>query len=255
MMMRYAIVTGVSGGLGFATAKFLLESGIHVYGISRTDKSELHDIARENYVEYSHAVCDLSVLEQVDNTLKKMLAELEEISNLDKVYFINNAAVIQPIKQATMITSDALTYHYNVNVISPIHISNKILQQFCDLSVPVIGVNITSGAANYPLYGWSAYCSAKASINMYTKTVALEQAELQTDNKIIAFNPGVMDTNMQEEIREADKQHFIQLEQFQQYKREGILSQSEFVAGILVDIIMDESNIISGTIYDISDYT
>lgn len=254
-MMRYAIVTGVSGGLGFATAKFLLESGIHLYGISRTDKPELHKLARENHVEYSHAVCDLSILEQVDDTLEKILTELESIGDLDKVYIINNAAVIQPIKQATMITSEALTYHYNVNVISPIHVLNKILHQLSDLQVTIVGVNITSGAANYPLYGWSAYCSAKASINMYTKTIALEQAELQTDNKIIAFNPGVMDTNMQEEIREADKQHFIQLEQFQQYKREGILSQSEFVAGVLVDILMDESNLISGTIYDISDYT
>lgn len=253
--MGYAIVTGVSGGLGFATSKFLLESGIHLYGISRTDKAALHDIAAEHGVDYIHYPCDISVPSEVDETLEKLLAHIKHLTENDQLFVINNAAVIQPIKQATAITNKELTYHYQVNVLSPIHILNTLLQRSGEQNIPVIGVNITSGAADYPLYGWSAYCSAKASINMYTKTVALEQAELQTDNKIIAFNPGVMDTNMQAEIRDSDKKHFTQLEQFQQYKRKGILSQSEAVAGVLVDIIVDVANVKNGKIYNMSDYT
>lgn len=253
--MRYAIVTGVSGGLGYATASFLIESGVHLFGISRTDKAALHDIATKQGVDYTHYPCDISVPQQVDDILNQLLTDIQHLNEDDQLYVINNAAVIQPIKQATAITNEELTYHYQVNVMSPIHILNTFLNQCTKQNVPLIGVNITSGAANYPLYGWSAYCSAKASMNMYTKTVALEQSELQTGNKIIAFNPGVMDTKMQAEIREADKKHFIQLEQFQQYKREGVLSQSEAVAGVLVDIIGDETSIQNGKVYDISDYT
>src|SRR5699024_11342847 len=75
----------------------------------------------------------------------------------------------------------------------------------------IIVANITSGAANKAIYGWSAYGSAKASINAYTTTVGKEQSELNTNNKIFAFSPGVMDNDMQKHIREKDKEAFIEV--------------------------------------------
>lgn len=253
--MKYAIITGVSGGLGFDTARFLLESGIHLFGISRTDQESLYDIAGENHVEYTHYSCDLSVPEDVDKTVNKLLYAINHLDENDHLYLINNAAAIHPIKQSTKLSQQELTDHYQVNVLSPIYLMNQLLAKSCEKQVSFVGVNITSGAAVNPLFGWSAYCSAKASMNMYTKTIALEQDELNTGNKIIAFNPGIMDTKMQEKIRNADKKDFLQVEQFKQYKLQGVLSQTESVAGVLIDIMTDEVNIINGEIYHIDDYT
>ena len=253
--MKYAVITGVSEGLGFDTARFLLESGIHLFGISRTNQEALYNIAQENNVDYIHYSCDLSVAQEVNETINKLLDEIDKLNETDQLFLVNNAAVIHPIKKSTTISQEELAYHYQVNVLSPMDLMNQLLAKSCEKKTSFVGVNVTSGAAINPLFGWSAYCSAKASMNMYTKTIALEQDELKTGNKVIAFNPGVMDTKMQEIIRSSDKKDFLQVEQFKQYKNQGVLSLTESVAGVLIDIMTDEANIINGDIYDIKDYT
>src|SRR5699024_8115921 len=130
----------------------------------------------------------------------------------------------------------------------------------------------TSGAANKAIYGWSAYGSSKASINAYTTTVGKEQSELNTNNKIFAFSPGVMDTDMQKHIREKDKEAFIEVENFKNYKKSNLLKDTDVVGGVLVDILSNllkdtdvvggvlvdiltnESDIKNGQIYNITDY-
>src|SRR5699024_2192423 len=145
----------------------------------------------------------------------------------------------------------------------------------------IIVANITSGAANKAIYGWSAYGSAKASINAYTTTVGKEQSELNTNNKIFAFRPGVMDTDMTKDIREKDKKKnnekyafrpgvmktemkkhikekdkeaFIEVENFKNYKKSNLLKDTDVVGGVLVDILTNESDIKNGQIYNITDY-
>src|SRR5690625_1831128 len=253
--MKYAVITGVSEGLGFDTVRFLLESGIHLFGISRTNQEALYNIAQENNVDYIHYSCDLSVAQEVNKTTSKLLDELDKLDENDQFFLVNNEAVSHPIKKSTTISQEELAYHDQVNVLSPMELMNQLLRKCCEKQSSFVGVNVTSEAAINPLFGWSTYCSAKASMNMYTKTIALEQDELKTGNKIIAFNPGVMDTKMQEMIRNADKKDFLQVEQFKQYKSQGILSPTESVAGVLIDIMTDEANIINGNIYDINDYT
>lgn len=250
--MKYAIITGVSKGLGESIATFLLESNVNVYGISRNENKRLPEIAKENNVHYKHFPCDLGNLHKTEQTIEEMLQQLSE-QEVSQLYVINNAAVVQPIKKATDTTGSELAYHYQVNVITPMMILNKFLQYSNGKKLSFIGVNVTSGAANQPIYGWSAYGSSKASLNMYTKAVALEQEQLQTESKIIAFSPGVMDTNMQAEIRESDHQEFIDVDTFKDYKQRNLLSDTVAVAGVLVDILTDE-DMRNGKIYDVKDY-
>src|SRR5699024_10061 len=103
-----------------------------------------------------------------------------------------------------------------------------------------------SGAADRPVYGWSAYCSTKACINRYTETVALEQETLETGNKVFAFSPGVMDTNMQAEIRSSDESAFKDVERFKQYKADNYLKHTDDVGRVVIDILTDESMIENG---------
>src|SRR5699024_12219854 len=84
-----------------------------------------------------------------------------------------------------------------------------------------IGANISSGAADRPMYGWSAYCSSKASIDMYTKTLALEQKALGTNHKVFAFSPGIMDTEMQEKIHSSIRKQLANLETYKVYHEQN----------------------------------
>lgn len=251
--MKYAVITGVSKGLGESVAKYLLESGVHVIGISRTGSKKLNEHAESNNVTFTHFACDLSDITEIESTFYEMKNKIFT-DNLTTLYLVNNAAVLDPINLSMNIDSNELAYHFQVNTIAPMVLTNLFLKEATVKEVPMVGVTITSGAASRPVYGWSAYCSSKAGMNMYTETVALEQMELKTDHKVIAFNPGIMDTGMQEKIRSTSQHSFMDVETFKAYKRDDDLRDTDTVGGILVDILIDEGSVENGKIYNVKDY-
>ncbi|WP_047982888.1 (S)-benzoin forming benzil reductase [Ornithinibacillus californiensis] len=252
--MKIALITGVSRGLGESIAKLFLESGIHVFGISRNSNKRLEKIAANNNVSYHHYPCDLGNSKELDGMLEQIKGDINQYDP-SLLYLINNAAVIDPINQVSQIDSQALNYHYQLNVVAPIILMNQMLHYASMSDTTFICVNITSGAAERPIYGWGAYCSSKASINMYTITAALEQNTLKTGHKIIAFNPGLMDTKMQQTIRSSTKEAFHEIERFKGFKENKQLRDTDTVGGILIDILNDEASIENGKIYSVNEYT
>jgi len=94
-------------------------------------------------------------------------------------------------------------------------------------------VNITSGAAERSVYGWSTYGSSKAGLNYFTATTALELSQNNVPHRIVAFSPGVMDTNMQEDIRSSSEDAFADVDKFKQLKEQGQLRGTDVVAKAL----------------------
>ena len=249
--MKLAIVTGVSRGLGEATAKLFMQEKIRVIGVSRSDH-DLTNFAQENNVTYEHISADLSdvaTVEQLTGQLQEILTERD----VTKLYLVNNAALLGPIDQAMNYNVEDLATHVQVNTIAPMVLTNFLLNICHREDISLTAVTITSGAAERPVYGWSAYCSTKASINMYTKTVGLEQEEIDSGNKVIAFSPGVMDTNMQAEIRSSTEEQFIEVETFREYKETNQLRSPEEVGRVLMNILLNEK-IENGQIYYVRDY-
>lgn len=250
--MKVAIVTGASKGLGESIARLYLESGVIVVGVSRTDNKKLTEIAEDNNTEYHHVACDLSEVDQYENTCQK-IDEIIYGHAVDTIYLVNNAGVVEPIDQAKNIQNEALQKHFQINTMAPMALTNYYLQKADEKEVVLISAIVTSGAAQKPKYGWSAYCSSKASMNMYTQTVALEQQEEGTSHQVIAFSPGVMDTDMQETIRSSSKEAFKEVEDFRGLKENDLLKDTDLIGGVLIDIMMDEK-IKNGKIYDVRDY-
>jgi benzil reductase ((S)-benzoin forming) len=87
---------------------------------------------------------------------------------------------------------------------------------------------------------------------MFTETAALEQQTAGSSHKIIAFSPGVMDTDMQDVIRSSAKEDFHDLEKFQTYKEKGMLRDTDTVANALIDLLL-KKEIESGKIYYVND--
>src|SRR5690625_1455336 len=251
--MKYAIVTGVSKGLGLSIATHLLTNKIHVIGISRHKDATLQAIAEENQVDYNHYPCDLADISAIDKTCEEISTYIFA-QDVQMVYLINNAGVLHPIKQSMNTTSAEIATHMQINTIAPMVMTNYFLQKGTEVDVPLYCATITSGAGERPINGWSAYCSSKASMNMYTQTVGLEQGELQTGNKIIAFSPGVMDTNMQGEIRASHYDDFIDVDQFKAYHKNDQLLDPNVVANVFVDLLLNEAPLENGMIYYAKDF-
>lgn len=251
--MKYAIITGSSKGLGASTAKQLLKAGIHVLGIARETNDSLMQVAKEAGVTYQHFNCNLSDTNQLDRTFEKINDQVFK-KDTELVYLINNAATVKPIDIATRQTSEAVQAHMQLNLIAPILTTSLVLKRAKHCGIKTVITNVSSGAAGRSTYGWSLYGSSKAGLNRYTETVALEQTELKTGHKVILFDPSLMDTNMQGDIRSTSPEAFQDVEQFKQYKIENKLSNTTDVANVLVKILLDDTEIINGKYYSIKDY-
>ncbi|MBK8682646.1 MAG: SDR family NAD(P)-dependent oxidoreductase [Bacteroidetes bacterium] len=100
-------------------------------------------------------------------------------------------------------------------------------------------LNITSGAASSPYDGWSIYGSGKAAMDMITQ-IAAKETELRKQNfKIVAISPGVMDTGMQNQVRNAEPDHFSRLAKFENLASENKLVSPSIAAEKLIDLILN----------------
>ncbi|WP_066191877.1 MULTISPECIES: (S)-benzoin forming benzil reductase [Gracilibacillus] len=241
--MKYAVVTGTSKGLGAAIARLFMQASIHVIGLAR---HENQDLANEDLPgQYHHVTVDLADLQQTEQKLQEVMDDLKT-KPLQAVYLVQNAAVVTPIEQVGKQTSGELTRHVHVNLLSPMIITNLWLQGWRESDISCVIAHVTSGAANRSVYGWSAYGSSKAGLDRYTQTVALEQEQLGTGKKVLLFDPSIMDTDMQGEIRSSDESQFSDVQQFKDYKQHNQLRSTEKVARVLVDRLLKPEDLVNG---------
>lgn len=248
--MKYAVVTGTSKGLGASIAKQLMENSFHVIGLARGNNEELEQAALPG--SYKHYQVDLADLEKTEATFQEIIRFLKD-KPLESLQLVQNAALVSPIEQAGRQLSSEIISHVHVNYLSPMIITNLWLNAWKNLSFPLVMANVTSGAANRSTYGWSAYGSSKAGLDRYIFTVALEQEKLKTGNKIFLFDPSIMDTEMQGEIRSSDKTQFEDVQQFKDYKTYEKLRHTDEVAKVLVARLLNESSVKNGEYYSVKD--
>jgi benzil reductase ((S)-benzoin forming) len=219
--MHYYLITGASRGLGCALAEHLLEApDTVVWGISRH--------ATIQHPRYHHQPLDLSDLTAVEHNLQRFFLPFDDA---DSLTLINNAAVLGDLGYLGQQPHTHFTWVFDVNVLAPAMLLNTFLATYTQRGIPLTVLNISSGAARRPIDGWAAYCSSKAALEMLTLTAAAEQTLLgHTHVRIHALSPGVVDTQMQEQIRAADSSAFSQVEQFRAFHTNGELASAETAA-------------------------
>src|SRR5690625_779317 len=124
--MKYAVVTGVSKGLGEAAAIKLMETGVNVLGISRSGNDQLPSIAEKNHVSYKDYQCDIGDISALEETFQQISEAIFQ-AETTKLYLVNNAAVIEPVDQSMNIKAKDLAYHIEVNATAPIVLMNLFL--------------------------------------------------------------------------------------------------------------------------------
>jgi benzil reductase ((S)-benzoin forming) len=228
--MNYFFVTGSSRGIGKALCKLLLDDlNNFVVGLARSEA-----IHHERYL---HFTADLSDLDQVKNLVKDFF----EIKHKpEKVFLINNAGILGEVGPLGKIKNESLIKVFNLNLLAPAILMNAFINKFSDTEAEKMIINITSGAAQRAVDGWSGYCSSKAALNMISEVAAAE-AKLNSGNiKIYALAPGVVDTEMQGEIRKVDKRNFKDLDRFINLYESGELSDPETTASQILKLIQNK---------------
>jgi benzil reductase ((S)-benzoin forming) len=190
--MAVAYITGTTRGLGHALVNVYTSEGWDVCEISRP-AIDLRNLSFPAFISSDEAV------------------------------FINNAA---SIAISHSFTDSEIVEELTANLISPI----RLIAKFIEANPNGVVVNITSGLARKSLPDLALYCTAKAGMEGYMRSLECQ------GYRCINFDPGVMDTGMQAQLRNAV---FSGREKFQDFKRRGLLLPPEAVARRLFLLVQD----------------
>jgi benzil reductase ((S)-benzoin forming) len=219
---KIAYVTGSSRGIGRALVELLLDQGYFVVGISRTNEIE--------HANYRFDALDLSDLALV----KKYKFDLRA----DQVLLVNNAGLIGQIGPLGQLDNEIIQQVMNVNTIAPQILTNNFIASYSDNLGEYQILNISSGAGKSPISSWATYCASKAAIDLFSETLAEEFEWKQKNNwQIHSCAPGIVDTQMQVEIRATNEQDFKNAPKFVDFKDNGDLFSPEHVASKLFEVI------------------
>ena len=85
-------------------------------------------------------------------------------------------------------------------------------------------LNISSGLGRRAMASQGASCAAKAGMDHFTRCLALDEALKPQGAKVCSLAPGVIDTDMQVQLRGADSAEFPDKINFENLKLKGQLT-------------------------------
>lgn len=233
-MEEVLIITGGSKGIGRGIIDAYLINGTKVYSISRTVNT---DLSKDSVTQIQ---LDLTETDKLETELLRIFNLLDK-EKVTKLTLINNAGTLGNIAPLEKLDTKTIAQTIKLNTTVPFILSAIFIDYFQDWPISKSIINITSGAALKPYFGWSVYCSSKAAINMLTQTIAVEQSEVKNAVKVLAIAPGVVDTDMQTEIRKSDKSNFRDIERFIALKEDGALNDAETVGKRIFEMDNDDT--------------
>jgi benzil reductase ((S)-benzoin forming) len=241
MSKTLLILTGHSKGLGKAILeKFITEGDIEIVAVSRTSLGE----DRPGLTEIAVDLSDLAALEM-------KLAEIFPKKSYERAILINNAGWIGDIQSVGKLDTPGIRRIMNLNLMAPMILSNSFVQAYSALKGEKLICNISSGAAHKPLPGWSEYCSSKAGLAMFSKVA--DQELSPKGFRVFSVAPGIIDTAMQEKIRQADQTEFPALDRFKAYKESGQLLSPEQVAEKIF-YLLTNPDLFTGPVHDVREF-
>lgn len=220
---RVVIITGASRGLGAATARWLAKKSCRLV-LNARNAELLEQIRQECQKIGSEAIGVAGDVGDLEVCQRIVSAATDKWGRLDAV--INNAALIDPIGIYTQVDMQAWSRAMQINLVAPLYLARLAAPWLMQNKGKV--VNVSTGAAVHPLAAWSAYCASKAGLHHLTRCMAIEESRIIA----VSLRPGVIDTAMQDQIRQDGPGHMPpdMLQYFQQLKETNRLEPPEVPA-------------------------
>ncbi|KAH0543683.1 hypothetical protein FGG08_001998 [Glutinoglossum americanum] len=237
MTPKVIVITGASRGIGLAVARFLLRAPqSHNVVVVARSREPLESL-KSQYPTQVQVVCgDLS-----DSATVKEAVELalETWGRLDSL--VLNHGILEA-KRVEDHEIEAWRRTFDVNYFSVVEFVKEAL---CHLRRWRGNIIITSSGAVTTGYAtWGAYGASKAAINHLVLTLSNEE-KLVTS---ISIRPGVVDTEMQREIREFHSTAMDQkdAERFRTLKEQGGLLKPEQPGHVIAKLAVGAPQELSG---------
>jgi NAD(P)-dependent dehydrogenase (short-subunit alcohol dehydrogenase family) len=183
-----AVVVGSSGGIGAAFVRCLTEDDVDVAALSRSGSGESR-IDIEHEASISAAAARLSAGAPVRLVIVAT--------------GVLHDATMQPEKTYRQLDADNLARSFRVNAIGPALIAKHFLPLLPKSGRSFFGV-ISARVGSIEdnrLGGWYGYRAAKAALNQFVRTAAIELARQKPEAICVALHPGTVETRLSEPFR------------------------------------------------------
>jgi NAD(P)-dependent dehydrogenase (short-subunit alcohol dehydrogenase family) len=153
------------------------------------------------------------------------------------VALVHNAAQIEPLTPLLQLPLDQFEQQWRVNVMAPLALTQCCLPYFEAKARVLL---LSSGAAHRSAAGMRPYSVTKAAL--YNAYQGLRTELMSTDILCASAKPGVIDTPMQQAIRQAAAFGEQDLQPYVQYEASGLLIAPELVGLWLAWLLKDVSD-------------
>lgn len=230
---RRALVTGGSRGIGAAIAQRLLDAGAKVVVAARTSNNDMPAGA-------TFVAGDASTNDGVEAIAMKALAALGGLDIL-----VNNAGGGSAYLEGSWTIPDE-AWHDSIalNLFAAIRLTNAVLPALRASKAAAV-VNISSAAATMPFGPFAHYGAAKAALNYYSRTLAMELAP--SGIRVNVVSPGVIATPGSDEF--ARTTPGFSTEAWLQHLPLGRIGATEDIAEVVALLVSDRGKFLTGANY------
>ena len=199
--MKRALITGANKGIGFETARQLLQHGYYVYLGSRTlenGRAAVETLKAEGLDQVEAIILDVTNDQSVMEARAKVGSKTELLDVL-----INNAGINGGFPQSSLeATVDQFKTVFDTNLYGVVRVTQAFIDLLKKSTEPRI-VNVSSSGCSLTLHNdptWKYYShkaalypSSKAALNMYTIDLAYQLKD--SAFKVNAVCPGFVATD------------------------------------------------------------
>ena len=232
------ILTGASRGLGQAMAAQYLAEGAFVLGLSRRQSADLAPTSAGGLEQWPADLADpLPIAER----LGVWLAGFERRAGgtvPKRVRVIHNAALLSDPGNVAEADGADLAQSLRIGLEAPIALTAAFLRATAHWSASDRRVLfISSGLGRRAMAGSAAYCAQKAGLDHFARALALEEEGRPHGARVASVAPGIVDTDMQRQLRGAEPQRFAAQTQFDEWHRTGALDSPAAAAAKVIALL------------------
>lgn len=177
--MKNVLITGVSGGMGFATAKKFSENGFNVIGLDINEPKETL-----NNFTFFH--CDLTKINSVEETFEDIS---KNITNLD---LLISFAGIYDLNSLVEISEEDFVRIFNINLFGVYRLNKTFLPLLTKNSKIIITSSELAPLDPLPFTG--IYGITKTALEKYAYSLRMELQLL--DIQVVVIRPGAVETQL-----------------------------------------------------------
>ena len=228
-MKHLYILTGASRGMGLALAEQLIHPDNALLCISRQANPALEAQAVSVSCPLEQWQLDLADAASAASRLAYWLRTTGGTGGSDwaSATLINNAALlprIAPLSAMELGDHAHMAQALRVGLEAPLLLTTTFLHSSQAWTCPRKVLNISSGNGRRPMASQATYSAVKAGMDHFTRCLAVEEAAKNNGAKVCSLAPGVIDTDMQVQLRGAAASDFADRNTFVGLKMNGQLT-------------------------------